>query len=88
MAYAASGLAFLVGANNAGPRLWSYYTTDAKATVDTSGYFNSASSQLNVGDIIFATCASAQYGAFVVLSNSGGVVDVGDMVVLQSANTD
>lgn len=88
MAYAASGLAFLAGANNGGPRLWSYGTTDAKATIDTSGYFNNASAVLNVGDIIFALAASTQYGAFVVLSNSAGVVDVGDMVVLQSANTD
>jgi hypothetical protein len=87
MAFAASGLAYLVGANNAGPRIWSYKTADAKATVDTSGYFNNASTDLNVGDFIFAN-ASDGYGVFVVVSNSNGVVDVGDMVSFQSADTD
>lgn len=87
MAFAASGLAFLAGANNSGPRLWSYYTTDAKATVDTSGYFNDMSAQLNVGDIIFAIVSNG-YGAFLVSANSGGVVDVSDLVDFNAADTD
>jgi hypothetical protein len=87
MAFAASGLAFLAGANNAGPRLWSYKSADAKATVDTSGYFNDMSAQLNVGDFIFAYVSDG-YGVFVVVSNSSGVVDVGDLVAFQSADTD
>jgi hypothetical protein len=87
MAYAASGLAYLAGAANGGPRLWSYFSADAKATVDTSGYFNSASSQLNVGDIIFAKVSDGT-GAFVVSANSGGVVDIDDLVVLGGTDTD
>lgn len=87
MAFSAAGLAFLAGANNGGPRLWSYKTTDAKATVDTSGYFNDASAQLNVGDVIFAVVSNG-YGAFLVNSNSSGTVDVADLVDFNATDTD
>lgn len=87
MAFAASGLAYIAGANNGGPRIWSYTTSDAKATVDTSGYFNTMSADLIVGDMILAKVSDG-YGVFVVVSNSGGVVDTGDMVSFQSADTD
>lgn len=87
MAFAASGLAFLAGANNGGPRLWSYATSDAKADVDTAGYFSSMSAQLNVGDIIIAKTSDGT-GFLLVNANSSGTVDVADMVVAGSTDTD
>jgi hypothetical protein len=89
MAYASANLS-LVGYAN-GFSMWHYTSTDAAATIDSSGYFNSASGQLAVGDFIFAhadTGGTPAYGVFVVLSNSSGVVDTGDMVAFKSADTD
>jgi hypothetical protein len=61
------------------PQMWTYSSTDAKAAVAASGYFNSASSLLKVGDLIFAykTDSTVSATMHVVLSNSAaGVVDV------------
>lgn len=61
------------------PQMWSYSGTDSKATVAGSGYFNSASSLLKVGDFIFyyKTDSTVSASVHVVLSNSAaGVVDV------------
>jgi hypothetical protein len=91
MAVVATDLAFIAGGGVGAPRLWSYVTADAKTVVDTSGYFNTLANVLNVGDFIFARCSKAgteTYGVLVVLTNTGSVVDVGDLVSFQSANTD
>lgn len=91
MALVATDLSFIAGGGVGAPRFWSYVTTDAKTVVDTSGYFNTFASQMNVGDFIFSRCSkggSETYGVFVVLTNSAGVVDVGDLVSFQTANTD
>ena len=55
MAYSATGLNAAGGQSKAGnaPQIWTYTSADAIATVNTSGYFDSASSLLKVGDIIF-----------------------------------
>ena len=42
MAYSSTNLQPIGGQSKAGnaPQIWSYTTTDAHGTVDTSGYFN------------------------------------------------
>lgn len=77
------------GNKSAGPRRWTYTTTDATATVDTAGYFNGAADLLTVGDLIYAITSSGgtpSYDSYLVNANSGGVVDVADSVVLDGAS--
>jgi len=77
MAYAASGLARIGGDSNGS--LWMYTTTDAIATVNTAGYFNSAANMLAVRDLIIVCDTNVPTTNFVnVLSNTGTVVDVSD----------
>ena len=83
MAYDASNLSALTYAN--GFTLWHYKTPDAATVVDGTGYFNEADSMLRVGDFVFATVAS---GAFIVASNSGGVVDVSNITGFGGTNDD
>lgn len=81
----------LVNYSGNGFHIWHYTSTDAKATIDTAGYFNNASSEMNVGDVIFAntnTGATPEYGMFVVNANSSGTVDVADLVSLSGTDTD
>lgn len=73
---------------------------DGAATVDTSGYMNAAFEQLKVGDVILRISASAfnatlgtittvgTSGWHVVVSNSGGVVDLSDTLALTLTDTD
>ncbi len=87
MAYAASGLARLGGAN--GFSLWHYKTADAKAAVDTSGYFNDAANMLNVGDVVISyDTATPTVTLMVVLSNDGAAVDVSDGTAISLTDTD
>jgi hypothetical protein len=94
MAYDSAGLNSAGAQSKAGnaPALWTYTTTDTAATVDTSGYFNSASSLFNVGDIIFRVTTSSgavsTAGMHVVVSNASGVVDVSDTTALTVTDTD
>lgn len=76
---------------------WSYYTLDAAATVDTSGYFNSAADLLKVGDVInrvtWATAIGtggtiSTYGSHIVVSIASGVVDVADATAGTVTDTD
>lgn len=77
MAYAASGLARIGGDSNGS--LWMYTTTDAIATVNTEGYFNSAANMLAVRDLVIVCDTNVPTTNFVnVLSNTGTVVDVSD----------
>jgi hypothetical protein len=80
-----------------GLTIWSYYTLDAVATVDTAAYFNSASKLLSVGDIILRTTWSTAIGTggtistagfHIVNSNASGVVDVTDVLALTVTDTD
>jgi len=75
MAYAASGLTRIGGDSNGS--LWRYTTTDAIATVNTAGYFNSSANMLGVRDLIIVHDTNVPTTNFVtVLSNTGTVVDV------------
>lgn len=89
MAYDGKNLSVLAYGN--GFTLWHYKTADAAAVVDGAGYFNGASQMLRVGDFILANVGvggTPQHGLFVVLSNSGGVVDCSDMTQFGGADTD
>ena len=75
------------------PQMWTYTTTDAAATVDTSGYFNSVSSLLKVGDLIWRVTTSSSAvstaGWHVVMSvSAAGVVDTSDATAATVTNTD
>lgn len=90
MAYSSTGFS-TVSASKAGnaPAIYAYKTTDTIATVNTEGYFNSLSTILNVGDLIYcvtSTGSTAVATLVYVLSNASGVVDVNDGTTL--ANTD
>ena len=70
----------LVNYSGNGFHIWHYKSTgDALNTIDTAGYFNSKSSEINVGDVIFIN-ASNGFGIATVVSNASGVVDTGDIV--------
>ena len=90
MAYSETGFT-TVAASKAGnaPSIYAYKTTDAIADVNTAGYFNSLSTVLSVGDLIYcvtSTGTTAVATLVYVLSNASGVVDVNDGTTL--ANTD
>lgn len=82
------GTSTLTGA----PSLWTYATADAVNTVSASGYFNTVSGYLNVGDVILAACGAGSGGTlasrlFLVVSNSSGVVDVADGTTITPTDT-
>ncbi len=89
MAYKKADLAVMSYAN--GFTQWHYKTVDTAAVVDTEGYFNDASNMMRVGDFISInadTDGTPANGLMVVLSNTGGVVDVGDLVAIGGTDTD
>jgi hypothetical protein len=87
MAYAASGLTRVGGDSNGS--LWMYSTADTIATVNTSGYFNSAADMLSVRDLIIVRDTNAPTTNFVtVLSNTGSVVDVSDGTAVAETDGD
>ncbi len=70
----------LVNYSGNGFHIWHYVTADdTNNEIDAAGYFNGASNEMNVGDVIFAKTSNG-FGMVTVLSNSGGVVDTGDVV--------
>lgn len=94
MAFAAGRLTLIRDLGPVG--YYHYLTEDAPATVDTAGYFNGASGQLNVGDVILveqvdddgAPGSVTALGHHVVTSNAGGVVDVSDAAAIATTDTD
>lgn len=87
MAYSASGLTNM--ATGGGHNLWFYTSTDALSAVRVSGYFNDASTMMNVGDVVFVYDSDAPtMGISVVLSNASGVVDIADGTALTVTDTD
>ena len=70
----------LVNYSGNGFHIWHYVTADdTNNEIDAAGYFNGASNEMNVGDVIFPKTSNG-FGMVTVLSNSGGVVDTGDVV--------
>lgn len=89
MAFVNTALTSLATGN--GFTLWHYTTADTKADVNTAGYFNDASNNMNVGDIIegyTSTGGTAVMSRYLVLSIAAGVVDVSDGVDLVLTDTD
>lgn len=92
MAFSATGFS-TVGASKRGnaPSIYAYKTTDAIADVNTSGYFDSLASTLEVGDLIYcvtSTGSTAVATLVYVVSNSGGVVDVTNGTTLAATDSD
>jgi hypothetical protein len=93
MAFSSVGFNTIGGQPKAGnaPSIYTYSSTDAQSVIRASGYFDSVSSILKVGDIIF--CYSATGGTPVmstayVVSNASGVVDITDGVTVTATDTD
>jgi len=71
------------------PQMWTYTSADAIATVNTSGYFNSVSDEVKVGDLIYVHDSNTPTASLViVLSNASGVVDVSDGTAISVADSD
>jgi len=92
MAYSSTGFA-TIGASKAGnaPSLYAYSTADAIADINTTGYFNSISSILNVGDVILVRSSTGGTQALTlvyVASNASGVVDVTDGLTITATDSD
>ena len=93
MAFDSTGLQPIGGQAKAGnaPQMWSYTSTDAKTAIDASGYFNSASGVLKVGDLIYIhgdTGGTATFSLHPVVSNASGVVDIGDGTAVSATDSD
>jgi hypothetical protein len=91
MAYSSTGLSAAGGQSKAGnaPQLWTYTSADAIADVNTSGYFDAASSLLKVGDVIFVyDSATPSHNIVFVVSNASGVVDVTNGLAITATDSD
>ena len=87
MAFARSGFGALGGQSLAGslPALYVFTTSDAQTAVRAAGYFNDLSDTLNVGDMIIvhgSTGGTRTVTMHIVVSNAGGIVDVGDATTI------
>jgi len=91
MAFNKDGFA-TIAASKAGnaPSVYSYKTADTQATVNTSGYFNSISSLLKVGDIIFVydSTTPSLVLTYVNAVSAAGVVDIADGTTVSETDTD
>lgn len=98
MAYSTSTPPALIAGGltyNGGPRVWIYTTTDATATIDTTGYItNGGNLGMRVGDIVLVFISSgtvtlSMYRVVTVSSTAPGAVDLSDGTVVGSnTNTD
>jgi hypothetical protein len=93
MAFSNTGLTLIGGGAKAGsaPQLWSYESADAKTTIDGSGYFDSASDLLKVGDLIYvhaSTGGTRTFSLHPVVSNASGVVDISDGTAISATDSD
>jgi hypothetical protein len=71
------------------PQLWSYTSVDAIATVNTAGYFNLVSDEVQVRDVILVVDSNVPTTHWVnVLTNASGVVDVSDGTVIVETDGD
>lgn len=87
MAFTQASLQKLCGGGTTNTLYMYVETGTAKATMDSSGYFNDASNYLAIGDYMFIR-ASDGYGIAVVTGNSGGVVDITDLTAIGGTDTD
>lgn len=73
-------------ANSNAPRHWTYTTTDTKATVVASGYFNNVSDTVQVGDLIWSVDASGGTQTFTLVFVDG-ITGAGVVTTLSSTLT-
>jgi len=89
MAFARANLNLSSSGAADAPKIWTYKSADAIATLNTEGYFNSARRELNVGDLIYAyDTATPTASLVIVLSNASKVVDVSDGTAISVADAD
>lgn len=88
-------IGFRPAAANTGtaPRIHTYRTQDAHATVDTAGYFNDVRTVLEVGDLIYVLVVDASgvvqtAGWHVVMTKTASAVDVSNVTALTVTNSD
>lgn len=80
-----------IAANKSGnaPSLYSYKSADTQATINTAGYFNTVSTLVNVGDVLFIyDTTTPSLVISYVNSNSAGVVDIADGTTVSATDTD
>jgi len=76
MAFSLDGLSRIGGSGNS-RTVWCYASIDNQATVCGSGYFNSMSNEMAVGDLVLIVDTDAPAAAVsFVKTNSAGVVDL------------
>lgn len=89
MAFSRSGLSKVGASAGDAPSLWAYTSADAIADVNTEGYFNDASAELKVRDVIFVVDSVTPSTNIVsVLSNVSGVVDVSNGLAITETDSD
>ncbi len=81
---------YKMSANYSGMQIWGYDAgADTIAAVNTTGYFNAAANDLQVGDGIRVKSSSGTvYTNVLVASNTGGVVDVTDGDTITATDSD
>ena len=89
MSFSREGLSKIASSAGNAASLWSYASADAIATVNTAGYFNNASSELDIRDIVLVTdTATPSANLCIVLTNAAGVVDISDGTVIAETDSD
>lgn len=74
-----------------GRTIWTYETTDTKATVNTADYFLGAINDIKKWDFILATCDTGGTPTpviFWVNANTGSSIDVADGLDVGTTDTD
>tara|TARA_R110000765_G_scaffold65438_1_gene126948 strand:- start:140 stop:415 length:276 start_codon:yes stop_codon:yes gene_type:complete len=73
------------------PKQFMYTSADTAATINTSGYFDDVADRVRVNDLITvvsSTGGTPVHSTVIVNSNTGGVVDVSDGLVITATDTD
>lgn len=89
MAFSIDGL-YQIGPGGNAPRLWSYTTTDAIATVIAADYFLDVIGQLQVNDVLMVVSSTGGTPAVTftyVNANDGTTIDVVNGLVIPATDT-
>lgn len=88
MAFNAANLTRMAGAS--GVSLWHYTSADSIATVNSAGYFNGASSMMNIRDVIIVVDSNTPTTnlANVLTNTSSGVVDISNGTAIVETDGD
>jgi len=74
MAFTRDNLQKVAGGGSNAPGVFSYLSPDNKAATLASGYFNSATNVLNLGDFILCRCSDGAQVASVTSATDAAVV--------------